>query len=1652
MKRLATARFGSGMVCGISLLIAGGSAVAASPADDAPLPEGVRAVWDLKQAHRETTPSRERISINGLWRWQPAGKADSVPDGKAKRVPDGGWGYFKVPGCWPGRNDYLQHDCQTVFAHPSWKNASLGDLSAAWYQREISVPKEWTGRRVALCLEYLNSSAAVFVDGVKVGDIHFPAGQLDLTSACPPGSTHLLSLRVVARPLSEVMLLFNDTNAARGGEGKVERRGLCGDAWLVGQPAGARIGQVKIDTSVRKGQITLSAALENLSPQAQYTLRAAITDRGQTVQKFTSRPFAASDLQSGRFQWTESWKPARLWDLHTPQNVHEAAVSLLEGGEKVVDAALPVRFGFRELWIDGRDFYLNGTRLFLSALPVDNAQVSASAASYAGAKESLLRLKRIGINFVYTHNYGCEPGSHLGFEEILRAADDVGMLVALSQPHFAQYDWQMPGAAERNGYARHAGFYAGVAGNHPSVVFYAMSHNATGYDEDMNPDLIDGIHSVRNQWSGNNVKGALAAEAIVARRDPARIVYHHSSGNLSSMHTMNFYTNMAPSQELDDWFEHWATRGVKPLFTCEYMVPCTWDWTMYRGWYKGNRTFGSAEVPWEFSVAEWSSQFLGDRAYRISEAEKKNLRWEAQQFRDGRLWHRWDYPYQVGSPVFDLQHEIIGAYLAANWRAFRTWGVSAISPWEHDFFWSLRKGVDKSRKQLAVDWDALQRPGFSPDYLDGQYERMDLAFQLSDWIPTADGQAILRNNMPLLAYIAGKPDAFTSKDHNFYPGETVEKQLILINNSRETVAADCRWSLALPNAVSGRQQATIATGQQQRLPLRLPLPAGLAPGRYELSAEVSFTGGEVQKDSFTIHVLPKPAPARVAGKIALLDPKGETIKLLAAMGIDADHVQAGTDLSAYDILVLGKAALTVDGPGPNLSRVRDGLKVLVFEQTGEVLEKRLGFRIAEYGLRQVFQRIPDHPLLAGLDQDRLRDWRGSATLLPPRLDYNTSQTYGGPAVQWCGIEVTRVWRCGNRGNVASALIEKPARGDFLPILDGGFSLQYSPLLEYREGKGLVLFCQLDVTGRTEQDPAAETLAGNLVRYVAAWKPPVRRQALYAGGPAARRHLEFAGVPLEPYDGGKLSSQQVLIAAPGDGRKLAESAPAVADFLKAGGHLLALGLDQHEATKFLPFRVGMTRAEHIACCFEPPPADSLLSGVAPADVHNRDPKKLPLVSAGATILGDGVLAQARSANVVFFQFPPYAVTGARGEVPSFVVDAQDAREGKQSALVTLGIASDAGVQFGQKVNVSPRVGQSYTFAAFVKGVGGPIRAHLEVERAGSPWDRAAKGDDVLAPENEWTDLHVTFTCQKPFPEGWQAYINSAQEGGRFRADMFRLYEGDYVPWKPSASPAGAVASDAASPASLFVNPGFESGRKPWFFMFHEQLNLRRTYRRTSFALARLLANMGVAAPTPLLARFSTPVGDDQPKPGPSVVRNGDFSQAAAQEAMADQWQFSSESRRATCTRRPLGTGGVWAMRLVMSGSADQERASVMLSQQGVPVKDGQWYRISLKARAEGMAGKSVTLALQNTQIWNAMLDYQSFTPTEDWRTYRFLVQSSGTAEKNTRFQIWYGNPGILWLADVAMLPVAPPSAEGRWSQGLYLDQPEDWDDPYRFFRW
>ena len=102
-------------------------------------------------------------------------------------------------------------------------------------------------------------------------------------------------------------------------------------------------------------------------------------------------------------------------------------------------------------------------------------------------------------------------------------------------------------------------------------------------------------------------------------------------------------------------------------------------------------------------------------------------------------------------------------------------------------------------------------------------------------------------------------------------------------------------------------------------------------------------------------------------------------------------------------------------------------------------------------------------------------------------------------------------------------------------------------------------------------------------------------------------------------------------------------------------MLALGLDEKEANAFLPDKISMKKEEHIVAFFNPPGMDSMLAGVGPADVHNRDPRVLPLVKGGADrplknahlpqddtvkVIGNGVLAEGAGSKVVFSQLAPW----------------------------------------------------------------------------------------------------------------------------------------------------------------------------------------------------------------------------------------------------------------------------------------------------------------------------------------------------------------------------------------------------------------------------
>ncbi len=133
------------------------------------------------------------------------------------------------------------------------------------------------------------------------------------------------------------------------------------------------------------------------------------------------------------------------------------------------------------------------------------------------------------------------------------------------------------------------------------------------------------------------------------------------------------------------------------------------------------------------------------------------------------------------------------------------------------------------------------------------------------------------------------------------------------------------------------------------------------------------------------------------------------------------------------------------------------------------------------------------------------------------------------------------------------------------------------------------------------------------------------------------------------------------------------------------------------------------------------------------------------------------------------------------VADFAVDKKDAIEGRNSALVTINTIDSWGSQFGQTFDAGEK-DKTYTFAVLVKSEGGPVTVTLQIERPADPWDRALRSDALTFNEDKWTELHATFKVSDDFPEGWFAYISCGQAKAEYRADLFRLYEGEYIPYE------------------------------------------------------------------------------------------------------------------------------------------------------------------------------------------------------------------------------------------------------------------------------
>jgi len=442
------------------------------------------------------------------------------------------------------------------------------------------------------------------------------------------------------------------------------------------------------------------------------------------------------------------------------------------------------------------------------------------------------------------------------------------------------------------------------------------------------------------------------------------------------------------------------------------------------------------------------------------------------------------------------------------------------------------------------------------------------------------------------------------------------------------------WRATVGNrrVASGAGKGTVAPGDKllSLLQFKAPLVTTDTDGRIEMTATVNGRTDETLQDSFTYTVLPPTPRLRLPAnvKIACYDPKGITARLLRERHVPFQQLDTSEPPAGTTLFIIGREAISMNGTVLHIGDwLKRGMTILLFEQTEEVLQRYWGFRTASPGTRRVFVRQPQHPLCAGLNDELLRDWRGSSTLLEP-YPQRTGYYDRYPRQIWCGFDNSRTWQWGNYGCVASVLIEKPQRGNWSFPLDCEFDLQYTPLCEWLAPQGRVIFCQIDLSGREGNDPVADRLLVNLLRYASTAPPPALSPASYIGNDATKELLTSLGVDL----GG---GSALLIGA---GAEVTAAKKAMEQAKK----VICLGLNGDELNAILPFHVS-TETRTVTHTIIGRPTKGLLVGLGNSEFHWRGKVKLNAITEAGPlrVASTGVFAEgsAGGKEFVLVQFLP-----------------------------------------------------------------------------------------------------------------------------------------------------------------------------------------------------------------------------------------------------------------------------------------------------------------------------------------------------------------------------------------------------------------------------
>lgn len=314
---------------------------------------------------------------------------------------------------------------------PFWLTPKKEYVGAAWYQKDINIPKNWKDRHAFLFLERAHTETVVWLDDQKLGmqNSMVAPHQYELPSDLKPGK-HTLTIRVDNR-IKEINVGPDSHSLTDHTQGNWN--GIIGKLKLIATPS-VYMGNIQAYPNRERAEVTFKIPVNQLEVRNSKVSLSLQLSTFNTAEKQKLAPLTQSfrlNKQTDTLQITANLgNSVQLWNEFDPA-LYRADFRLKS--KKGTDQQL-VEFGVRDFKTKGRSFTINDRPVFLRGT-LDNAifPLTGYPPMDVPAWERIFKIiKNHGLNHVRYHSW-CPP------EAAFKAADRLGIYLQPEGPSWANH-------------------------------------------------------------------------------------------------------------------------------------------------------------------------------------------------------------------------------------------------------------------------------------------------------------------------------------------------------------------------------------------------------------------------------------------------------------------------------------------------------------------------------------------------------------------------------------------------------------------------------------------------------------------------------------------------------------------------------------------------------------------------------------------------------------------------------------------------------------------------------------------------------------------------------------------------------------------------------------------------------------------------------------------------------------------------------------------------------------------------------------------------------------------------------------------------------------------------------------------------------------